>query len=134
MSIPGDIISKLLELRQEREKRELQYLNTKKEVDPLTKDEHKDLDKQEKKQQIKGIRELTIFIKWFITLWLGGLFLILLLQGFGWKAVFGVNIFYLDPNIVMVLIGGTTVKVIGCLVIVLRYYFKASDIEKEHQQ
>ena len=54
---------------------------------------------------------------------------ILIIVGSGFKQIFP---FYLSDNVLITLIGGTTVNVLGLFVIVVKYYFKYNDNQKKH--
>ena len=96
------------------------------EPDSETKKEAADLDQEEKTARVRGllqdISERKLYanrIFWMLSLWLLGIFVLLLAQGFfsphHW--------FELDKSVLLAAIGGTTVNVIGIFVVVTRYLF-----------
>ena len=99
------------------------------EPDSITKRELEVLDLAEKRARIKGvvqdISERKIYAKRvfvLVAVWLVGIFIILLAQGFlsPW------GLFNLSENVLLAVIGGTTVNVVGIFLIVARYLFPKS--------
>ena len=100
-----------------------------KEADPETQIEEEDLERQRTKALIKGIEqdigERKKYAKRFFTLaccWLAAITLLLLLHGFG-SFWFGLMPFRLPDNVLLAVIGSTTVNVLGILYVVANYLF-----------
>jgi hypothetical protein len=98
--------------------------------DSATKLEEEDLDKQKQKAQIAGLlqdiaerKKYAGRIFYLISLWLIGIFLILILQGFGSNS----HWFALSEAVVIAAIGGTTINVIGIFIVVAKYLFPKRD-------
>jgi hypothetical protein len=95
-----------------------------KNADELTELEESSLASAEYAARIEAIKQDTTERKryanrtfWLVCFWLGGIALTIVAQGFkAWG-------FYLDADIVMALIGGTTTGVVGIFLIVARYLF-----------
>jgi hypothetical protein len=94
--------------------------------DSETSREAEDFDRQERAARISGTRQNIAERKkyagrifFLLSCWLGGVFVILLLQGFlsPWR------IFGIDRSVLLAVIGGTTLNVIGIFVVVVRYLF-----------
>ena len=67
-------------------------------------------DTGERKKYAKNILFLT-------CIWVGGIYLLLLFQGFGYQG------FRLSENVLLAAIGSTTANIIGVFLIVTRYFF-----------
>lgn len=94
-------------------------------ADDKTRHEERDLERQEYGAHIDGlkqdIKERKVYagrIFSLLSIWLIGMFLLLLLQGFGKHLGF-----ILGENVLMAAIGGTTINVIGIFLVVVRYLF-----------
>jgi len=99
-------------------------------ADSKTIEEEKDLEAQEWRAHIDGIKqdadERKLYAKrlfWLMAAWLAGIFLLLLAQGF----LYPRNWFDLSENVLLAAIGTTTVNIIGMFVIVARYLFPKRD-------
>jgi hypothetical protein len=57
-----------------------------------------------------------------ITCWLGGVFLLVLFQGFDGTAT---SQFYLDKTVLVTIISSTTASVLGIFIVVMHYLFPA---------
>ena len=99
------------------------------EPDSITKKEIEALTLAEKRVRIRGvvqdISERKIYAKRvfvLVAVWLAGISIILLAQGFlsPW------GLFNLSENVLLAVIGGTTVNVVGIFLIVARYLFPKS--------
>jgi hypothetical protein len=55
-----------------------------------------------------------------VVLWLVGIFLILVCQGFAWHG------FHLDDSVLLAAIGSTTANIIGVLLIIVKFIFSDS--------
>lgn len=93
--------------------------------DSKTLNEEHDLDRQQKAAFVAGIwqdirerKKYARHIFCLISIWLAGMFVLLLLQGFGRNSWFN-----LADGVLMAAIGGTTLNVIGIFVVVARYLF-----------
>lgn len=93
--------------------------------DPKTLQEEKEYEKAEKAARLKSLRqnieerkEYAKKIYHLIVWWLVGVFVVLLLNGFGWLSGFE-----LSDKVLITLIGGTTVNVLGIFAIVANYLF-----------
>ena len=100
------------------------------EADSETKREEEDLEKQKQRAHIAGLiqdiaerKKYAGRIFWLISSWLIGIFLILILQGFGSNS----HWFALSEAIVIAAIGGTTINVIGIFIVVAKYLFPKRD-------
>jgi hypothetical protein len=98
--------------------------------DSATKLEEEDLDKQKQKAILAGLRQDIAERKkyagrifWLISIWLIGIFMILMLQGLGSNG----HWFALSEAIVVAAIGGTTINVIGIFLVVAKYLFPKRD-------
>jgi hypothetical protein len=60
---------------------------------------------------------------WMVASWIVAVFVLLLLQGFGYRG------FHLSDNVLLAAIGSTTANVIGMLLIVLRHLFPSKGKE-----
>lgn len=94
------------------------------ELDDLATKEAQFIENAARKEQVRGIaqdtRQRKIFaerIFWLLCAWIMALFAILFLQGFHY------NMFRLSDNVVLALIGGSTVNIIGVFLVVVRYLF-----------
>lgn len=97
--------------------------------DPETIQEEEDLQKQHAKAILHGLRqdidERKKYAKYFFILaclWLAGITVLLLLQGFG-SFWFGLMPFKLSDTVLLAVIGSTTVNVLGILYVVATYLF-----------
>jgi hypothetical protein len=95
-------------------------------ADSETKKEEEDLDKQARRAQIISIKQDIEERKKYagrifclLSLWLIGLFVLLLLQGF----LSPLHYFFLSEAVLLATIGGTTLNVIGIFIVVARYLF-----------
>jgi len=79
-------------------------------------------DKEERKKYAKRIFVL-------LSLWLGGVFVLLVLQGIGSPR----NWFQLDDSVLLAAIGGTTINVIGIFLVVARYLFPQRSMSRPPQ-
>jgi hypothetical protein len=100
--------------------------------DSATKLEEEELDKQKQKAILAGLvqdiaerKKYAGRIFCLISLWLVGIFLLLILQGFGSNN----HWFALSESIVISAIGGTTINVIGIFIVVAKYLFPKRDNE-----
>ena len=98
--------------------------------DSATRLEEEELDKQKEKAILAGLvqdiaerKKYAGRIFWLISLWLVGIFLLLILPGFGSNG----HWFALSEAIVISAIGGTTINVIGIFVVVAKYLFPKRD-------
>jgi hypothetical protein len=101
--------------------------------DSKTREEEQDLESQEYLAHIRGlIQDMAERKKYagrifcLLAIWLIGIFLLLLFQGF----LSPHNWFSLDDKVMIAAIGGTTVNVIGIFVVVARYLFPQKPIPK----
>lgn len=97
------------------------------EADSKTKSEENDLDAQRTKVELDGLlqdiaerKKYASRIFCLLSLWLIGIFLLLVLQGTHQ------NGFHLSDNVLIAAIGGTTVNVIGIFIVVTRYLFPSA--------
>jgi len=106
-----------------------EHRTVKSEPDERTREEKEDLEKQKRREEIRGLGQdinerkryaLCYFI--LACCWLGAITLILLLQGFG-SFWFGLMPFKLQENVLLAVIGSTTVNVLGILYVVANYLF-----------
>ncbi|HEY3197863.1 MAG TPA: hypothetical protein VGJ57_07600 [Nitrospirales bacterium] len=93
--------------------------------DEKTLQEKEDLENQAKQaqlesyiQDVKARGEYARKIFWLIVGWISGMFILLLLQGFG---SFG---FKLSDTVLIAAISGTTLNILGIFVIVANYIFR----------
>jgi hypothetical protein len=96
------------------------------EPDSETRKEEEDLDRQERQARITGVlqdinerKKYAGRIFCLVSLWLIGIFLLLLLDGF----LSPINVFHLANSVLIAAIGGTTLNVIGIFIVVARYLF-----------
>jgi hypothetical protein len=94
-------------------------------ADSKTLEEEEDLDRQQQKAAIQGLvqdiderKKYATYFFWLACSWLLTIILVVLLQGFG-----GFLEFRLSDNVVLALIGSTTVNVLGILYVVSNYLF-----------
>ena len=92
--------------------------------DALSQKEAQFLEHAAKREHIKGLQQDNQQRKLYANRvfgllcgWVGGLFAVILLQGFA------TNMFRLSDNVLLALIGGTTVNIIGIFLVVVRYLF-----------
>jgi hypothetical protein len=95
--------------------------------DPETRQEEDDLQKEHAKAILRGLKqdidERKKYAKYFFVLacfWLAAITILLVLQGFGslWPILFK-----LADNVLLAVIGSTTVNVLGILYVVANYLF-----------
>jgi hypothetical protein len=106
-------------------------------ADSKTREEEQDLESQEYLAHISGlIQDMAERKKYagrifcLLAIWLIGIFLLLLLQGF----LSPHNWFNLDDKVIIAAIGGTTLNVIGIFIVVARYLFPQKPIPKVKQK
>jgi hypothetical protein len=95
------------------------------EPDSATRKEQQELDGQERLALLTGMvqdiaerKKYSGRIFWLLAFWLGGIFILLLLQGgspYHW--------FSLSDSVLIAAISGTTINVIGIFIVVTRYLF-----------
>lgn len=75
-----------------------------------------------KREKENYIKYLIPRIFWFITIWTLMVIIIIFLEGFSLCP------FQLPDNVLHILIGGTTAKVLGTFIAVLRYLFHSKTV------
>jgi hypothetical protein len=74
-------------------------------------------------RQLLGHRRwYALGIFFLVVIWLIGIFVLLVCEGFGWKK------FHLDDSVLLAAIGSTTANIIGVLLIIVKFIF--SDTSK----
>jgi len=84
--------------------------------------EQLDLENQQLKQDNDNRKLYAKRLYSLLCFWLGGLFLVLFLQGFSRERWFS-----LTENVLLAVIGGTTLNVLGLFTIVVRYLFPSRE-------
>jgi hypothetical protein len=96
------------------------------EADSETRKEQEDLKRAEREAYVASLTQDTSERKkyagrifYLLSIWLIGIFFLLLLQGF----LSPRDVFNLDKSVLLAAIGGTTLNVIGIFIVVARYLF-----------
>lgn len=94
------------------------------EADPKTAGEERSLARARElaeldsyRQDTKERKKYATRIYWICVGWVGGIFTLLLLNGFGWH-------FHLSDSVLLAAIGSTTASILGIFYIVVKYLFQ----------
>lgn len=92
--------------------------------DNLIDEEAQDLEAARKRAELHDFRsniehrkKYSLLISIFVCLWMCGVFIVVLLNGWGFRGL------KISDQVIIALIGGTTINVIGLFAIVANYFF-----------